>query len=187
MRQKDRAKGVLRRVGLRRPKPPWVVVEDQPTDPRPLEGCPLYAIVATWMEADVIAATVRNAFTQGCERVLLVDNDSPDDTVAEALGAGAELATTFSTPQLDEQLKIQLLNDTVATVSTASGHEHIWWLWLDADEFVHGPGGGTVSRLVSSLDRRFRIVGTRYRRRGVGALVRARRRPQRGLGVATRA
>ena len=57
----------------------------------------LYAIVVTWMEADVIAATVRNAFAQGCERVLLVDNDSPDDTVAKAEAAGAELARSFST------------------------------------------------------------------------------------------
>ena len=46
----------------------------------------------------MIAATVRNALTQGCERVLLVDNDSPDDTVAAAIDAGAELATSFSTP-----------------------------------------------------------------------------------------
>ena len=110
----------------------------------------------------MIAATVRNALTQGCERVLLVDNDSPDDTVAAATDAGAELAASFSTPQLDEMLKIRLLNETVANVSAASGHDHIWWLWLDADEFVHGPGGSTVRELVSSLDRRFRIVGTRY-------------------------
>ncbi|MET0144037.1 MAG: glycosyltransferase family 2 protein [Ilumatobacteraceae bacterium] len=162
MRHKDRFKRALRTVGLRRPAPPWVVASEQPADPRPLDRCPLYAVVVTWMEADVIAATVSNAIAQGCERVLLVDNESPDDTVAEAVGAGAELAASFATEQLDETLKIGLLNDTVAEVSAASGHDHIWWLWLDADEFVHGPGGSSVGELVSSLDRRFRIVGSRY-------------------------
>ena len=42
-------------------------------------------IVGAWMEADVIGATVKNALTQGCERVFLVDNDSHDETVAEAV------------------------------------------------------------------------------------------------------
>ena len=110
----------------------------------------------------MIAATVRNALTQGCQRVILVDNDSPDDTVDLAIAAGAELGATFSTPQLDELLKIRLLNETVARVSEESPHDHIWWLWLDADEFVHGPGGSTVGEMLTTLDRRFRIVGTRY-------------------------
>jgi hypothetical protein len=122
----------------------------------------LYAIVVTWMEADVIGATVRNAFTQGCDRVFLVDNDSPDTTVNIAVDAGAELALSFSTPQLDEPLKIRLLNETVARVSEASSEDHIWWLWLDADEFVHGSGGSTVRNVLSALDRGCRIVGTRY-------------------------
>jgi hypothetical protein len=122
----------------------------------------LFAIVVTWMEADVIEATVRNALAQGCERVLVVDNDSPDDTVARAVTAGAELACTFSTPQLDEALKIRLMNEIVARVSAADGRDHIWWLWLDADEFVHGPRGATLSEFVGSLDRRYRVVGTRY-------------------------
>ena len=120
--------------------------EEQPAAPDPLDSFGLYAIVVTWMEADVIAATVRNALTQGCERVILVDNDSPDDTVAAAIAAGAELGTSFSTPQLDEILKIRLLNETVARVSEASPHDHIWWLWLDADEFVHGPAARRWAR-----------------------------------------
>ncbi|HWM21885.1 MAG TPA: glycosyltransferase family 2 protein [Ilumatobacteraceae bacterium] len=162
MRLKSRVKRLLRSAGLRRRRSPWVVHEDQPAGPDPLDSWALYAIVVTWMEADVIAATVRNALTQGCERVILVDNDSPDDTVAAAIAAGAELGTSFSTPQLDEMLKIRLLNETVARVSDESPHDHIWWLWLDADEFVHGPGGSTVAEMLTTLDRRFRIVGTRY-------------------------
>jgi hypothetical protein len=162
VRYKARTKAVLRALGLRQQRAPWVIPEAEPVEPVPLASCVLYAIIVTWMEADVIAATVRNALAQGCARVLLVDNDSPDDTVAEAIAAGAELAASFSTPQLDEPHKIRLLNETVAEVSAASGHDHVWWLWLDADEFVHGPGGSTVGELVSSLDRRYRIVGTRY-------------------------
>jgi Glycosyl transferase family 2 len=162
MRYKSDAKRVLRRLGLRRPSPPWVVDEADPDDPEPLDGCGLLAVLPTWMEADIVGATVRNALAQGCERVLLLDNDSPDDTVAEAVAAGAELARSFSTPQLDERLKIRLLNEIVAETSAADGREHIWWLWLDADEFVHGPGGTTIRQLVDGLDRRFRVVGTRY-------------------------
>ncbi|MGH8824411.1 MAG: glycosyltransferase family 2 protein [Jiangellaceae bacterium] len=162
MRAKTVAKRVLRTLGLRKPKQPWVLPVDQPTDPDPLPSFGLSAIVVTWMEADVIAATVRNAFAQGCDRVFLVDNDSPDDTVAEAIEAGAELARTYSTPQLDEPLKIRLLNETVADISRADGREHIWWLWLDADEFVHGPAGMTVRDYLATLDRQFRVVGTRY-------------------------
>ncbi|MGH9118460.1 MAG: glycosyltransferase family 2 protein [Acidimicrobiales bacterium] len=162
MRYKSDVKRVLRRVGLRRPPPPWVVDEPQPDDPAPLTDFGLLAIVPTWMEADVIGATVRSALAQGCERVQLLDNDSPDDTVAEAIAAGAELARSFWTPQLDEPLKIRLLNEIVAEASEADGREHVWWLWLDADEFVHGPGGATVSELLAGLDHRYRIVGTRY-------------------------
>jgi hypothetical protein len=162
VRLKPRAKRVLRSLGLRRRRPPWVVDEDQPDVVDPVDSFGLYAIIPTWMEADVIAATVRNAFTQGCERVLVVDNASPDDTVDVAVGAGAELARSFATDQLDEVLKIRVLNETVAHVSESSPHDHVWWLWLDADEFVHGPGGSTVGELVAALDRRFRIVGTRY-------------------------
>ena len=77
-------------------KHPWVVPRRNPAEPRVLEDFRLFAIVGTWMEADVIEATVKNAFTQGCERVFLVDNESPDDTVEKAIAAGAELACSFS-------------------------------------------------------------------------------------------
>src|SRR5262245_13123763 len=89
----------LRAAGLRHQ---WVAIVDQPDNVEPLPDVPLFAVIPTWMEADVIGGTVRNARLQGCERVLVLDNDSPDDTVAEAIDAGAELAKSFSTPQLDE-------------------------------------------------------------------------------------
>jgi hypothetical protein len=154
---------MLRAARLRpRPRPPWVLAEPQPSKPRPLNDIRLYCIIGAWMEADVIGATVKNALTQGCERVFLVDNDSADDTVAEAVRAGAVLAESFSTDKYDEVKRLEIMNGVVRTVSEADGSEHIWWLWLDADEFPHGPRGMTIREYLTGLDRRFRIVGSRF-------------------------
>lgn len=161
-RFKPHVKAALRKLGVRRALPTWYVAEPNPESPDVLESFGLFGLIVTWREADVIEATVRNAFAQGCERVFIVDNESPDDTVERAVAAGAELATTFVTTQHDEQVKIRTLNETVARMSGEDGREHIWWIWLDADEFVHGPRGLTVRDYLSGLDRRFRIVGSRY-------------------------
>lgn len=153
----------LRRVGLRpRAAPPWVVAEEQPKAPSPLESFHLFAIVGAWMEEDVIGATVANAFAQGCERVYFVDNGSADGTVREAVAAGAVLAEVFSTERYDEVLRLEIMNRVVRQVSEEADSEHIWWLWLDADEFPHGPRGMTVREFLDGLDRRFRIVGGRF-------------------------
>lgn len=161
-RFKPHAKAALRKLGVQRALPTWYVAEPNPDTPEVLGSFGLVGLIVTWKEADVIEATVRNAFAQGCERVLIVDNESPDDTVDQAVAAGAELATTFATDQHDEQVKIRTLNETVARVSADDGRDHIWWLWLDADEFVHGPRGLTVRDYLDGLDRRFRVVGSRY-------------------------
>jgi hypothetical protein len=153
----------LRAVGLRpKPQPLWVVHEDEPAVADRLDDFRLFAIIGAWMEEDVIAATVANAFTQGCERVYLVDNASPDGTVREAVAAGAIHACTFSTPHYDEVLRLKIMNHVVQTASAESGAENIWWLWLDADEFPHGPGGATIRQFLARLDSRFRIVGARF-------------------------
>ncbi|MDQ1520750.1 MAG: hypothetical protein QOI55_1823 [Actinomycetota bacterium] len=155
---------VLRRAGGLRSSSTarWVAVEEQPRSPQPLEDFRLFAIVCAWMEGDVIGATVANAFAQGCERVYLVDNASPDDTVEAAVAAGAVLAESFSTDRFEETLRFDIMNRVVREVSDAETDEHIWWLWLDADEFPHGPGGATVREHLTQLDRRFRIVGSRF-------------------------
>jgi len=140
---------------------PWIVAEDNPARPDPLPSFRLFAILGTWLEADVVAATVRNAFTQGCERIYVVDNDSPDDTAATAQAAGAIVARSFPSESYDETLRLDLMNEVVAEVSAAADAEHVWWLWLDADEFHHGPRGTTLREYLGRLDRRFRIVGAR--------------------------
>jgi glycosyltransferase involved in cell wall biosynthesis len=143
-------------------KHPWVVQRYNPAPPDLLDDFRLFAIIGTWMEADVIEATVKNAFTQGCDRVFLVDNDSPDDTVDRAIVAGAEIAGSFSTRNYDELLRVRLMNDAVDEISAADGSDHIWWLWLDADLFPHGPRGLTLREYLATLDRSFRIVGARF-------------------------
>jgi hypothetical protein len=122
----------------------------------------LFAILGSWYEGDVIGATVENAFAQGCEQVFVVDNESPDDTVARAEAAGATLALSFASDQYDEGQRIRLMNETVERISREDGSDHIWWLWLDADEFPHGPDGTTLRQYLEALDRRCRVVGTRY-------------------------
>jgi Glycosyl transferase family 2 len=122
----------------------------------------LFAVLGTWMEADVVEACVKNALTQGCEEVFFVDNDSPDDTVDVAQRAGATLAASFATPVFNDWMRIGMMNEVVEEVSRRSGDSHIWWLWLDADEFPHGPRGLTVRDLLSSLDGRFRVVGAQF-------------------------
>lgn len=156
----------MRRVMRRRParKPPqtWSRVEDNPVDAVPLEAFRFFAVLGAWMEDDVVEACVYNARAQGCERIYLVDNDSPDDTIERATAAGAVVARTFTTDHYDEDLRMKLMNDVVDEMSLASGAEHVWWLWLDADEFAHGPRGLTLREHLEPLDQRFRIVGTHY-------------------------
>jgi hypothetical protein len=114
------------------------------------------------MEEDVVAATVANCLAQGCERVYLVDNDSPDRTVQRATAAGAVLASTYSTDAFSEFEKIAQMQAVVDDVSAEEGDAYIWWLWLDADEFHHGPRGLTLRQYLGRLDRRFRVVGGRF-------------------------
>jgi hypothetical protein len=151
-----------RTLSFLRLKHPWVLQRRNPLAPDVLDEFKLFAIVGTWMEADVIEATVRNAFTQGCDRVFIVDNDSPDDTVERAVVAGAEVAQSFTTSRFDIDLAYEVMNECVSRISVADGAQHIWWLWVDADEFPHGPRGLTVRDYLATLDGSFRIVGARY-------------------------
>jgi hypothetical protein len=140
----------------------WVGAEDNPPQPELLPSFRLFAIISTWMEEDVVAATVANCLRQGCERVYLVDNDSPDRTVEEAIGAGAVLAAEYSTERFLEAEKIRQMQAVVDEVSGREDAEHIWWLWVDADEFYQGSGALTLGEHLAGLDRRFRIVGARF-------------------------
>jgi glycosyltransferase involved in cell wall biosynthesis len=136
--------------------------EANPARPDLVSGFRFFAVLGTWMEEDVVEATVRNAFAQGVEAVYLVDNASTDETVAVAVEAGATLAESYRTEVYEERIRILLMNAVVTRVSLAAEAAHIWWLWLDADEFPEGPDGQTVADYLGSLDRRFRLVGSTY-------------------------
>jgi glycosyltransferase involved in cell wall biosynthesis len=142
--------------------PNWSRVEENPVFPDPLDGTRLFAVVGCYNEADVIEASVKNALAQGVERVYLVDNASTDGTVERAVSAGATLAYRFETECVEDRLRTTLMNAVVWHISSSDGDPHIWWLWMDADEFSHGPGNQTIAEYLSGLDRRFRIVGASF-------------------------
>lgn len=139
----------------------WSRIEANPPHARPLLPVFLFAVIGTWCERDIIGATVRNAFAQGCQRVFIVDNDSPDDTCEQAVAAGAEIAQVYRTDHYDERRRLAEMSRVVAEVSAGTAAEHVWWLLSDADEFVHGPAGLTIADYLARLDRRFRVVGAR--------------------------
>jgi glycosyltransferase involved in cell wall biosynthesis len=141
--------------------PRWSRVLPNPTEPESLRQFSLFAVITTWNEADVIASTVSNAFSQGCERVYLLDNNSSDETVTTATAAGAELGTVFSTDYHDEMRRIDEVNALMSRVVSSFDGQYIWWLLLDADEFPHGPSGLTIHEYLATLDQRFRVVGAR--------------------------
>ena len=147
---------------LRLPPEPTTRLGREPREPDPLPGFTLWGLTCTFMEADVIGATVANLFTQGCERVLFIDNDSPDDTVAVATAAGAELVGTFSSDEFSEFTRVERTNALMAELSREAAEPSVWWLHVDADELPHGSMGRTVRAQLSQLDRRYRIVGADF-------------------------
>ena len=153
-----------RRSGRSAGRPParHSLCEPNPASPDLLPEFRLFGVLGTWMEQDVVEATVRNAVAQGVEEVFLVDNASTDATVERAVAAGATLAESYRTEVYEERVRILLMNAVVARVSLASDAPHIWWLWLDGDEFPEGPSGVTIAEYLSGLDRRFRLVGSTY-------------------------
>ncbi len=118
----------------------------------------LYGLVMVRNESDIIGDSIRNAFAQGADRVFVIDHSSVDGTVSCALDAGAELVDTWQ-GTWNERERMKLENSIVAEISDRSEHDHIWWLWFDADEFPRPAGGGTIRELVTRLDERIRLVG----------------------------
>ena len=100
------------------------------------------AIVKTWMDQDVIEATVRNAISQGADAVYVVDNGSTDDTVAIAEATGANVAEIYQTDVFDGRMAQVLMNAVVAgRVAPPPGQAHL----------VALPGQRRVSRRARRL------------------------------------
>jgi glycosyltransferase involved in cell wall biosynthesis len=100
----------------------------------------LNAVMCVWNEEDIIEATVKHLFAQGCSNVFIIDNDSTDNTVKNAVNAGAVLAVKFRTKYFDEDQKVAHLNATVKYINDTMQDDKIWWLYIDADEFPNIEG-----------------------------------------------
>jgi glycosyltransferase involved in cell wall biosynthesis len=153
----------VKALGGRRPagRPP-LVAEANPAHPDVLPDFRFFAVVKTWMDEDVVEATVRNAMIQGAEAVYVVDNGSTDQTVNRARSAGAVLAESYATDVFEGRISQVLINAVIARQSLACGAAHVWWLLLDSDEFPEGPEGRSLVDYLRGLDRRFRVVGSHY-------------------------
>jgi hypothetical protein len=119
----------------------------------------LYAILSTWHEGDIVEAAVRNLWAEGCDRVYLLDNDSPDGSALAAVKAGAILARSYKTDYFQDVLRCRLLNGIMQDVTESEAHPELWWLCLDCDEFPRGPGAMTVRQYVASLPPDCNTVG----------------------------
>lgn len=112
----------------------------------------LNAVLCVWNEEDVIAATVRHAFAQGCSNVFIVDNASEDGTVSAAVEAGAVLAASFGSKYFNEDLKVTYLNEVVRRWNAQHAPEQVWWLFADADEFPALDCGLRLADFLDQLD-----------------------------------
>jgi hypothetical protein len=157
------ADAAVRTLRSRRRRGSAIPHEDNPRPAQTLSDFRLFAVVKSWMDEDIIEATVRNALAQGVEAVYLVDNASTDATVDNAVAAGAVVAEIYDTDAFDGRLVQPLMNAVVARESLRCRAEHVWWLLLDSDEFPEGPGGLTVGEYLATLDRRFRLVGATFK------------------------
>ena len=118
----------------------------------------LNAVMCVWNEEDIIESTVKHAFAQGCSNVFIIDNASTDRTVEIAINAGAILADAFESKYFDETQKIARLNSVVKTYNAQSPDEHVWWLYLDADEFPNIDHSYRIIDFIASLDPSIRLI-----------------------------
>lgn len=158
----NRVKWAVRRV-RGRPAGRRTTRERPPPDPvNPVDEFSLVAICFAFAEDDIIEATVLNAFTQGCDRFLLIDHASPDQTISRAVAAGAEHVVDVGADAPFEDTRLKVINELADEVAGASRGRPTWFLHLDADEFPRGPGGRTVREYLAALDSTFRVVGSRF-------------------------
>lgn len=119
----------------------------------------LYAMISTWYESDIVEAAVRNCFAHGCDRVYLVDNDSPDDTLERAVAAGAQMAMSYTTDFYRDELRVGLLNRLEKDITEKEKLPCVWWLTLDCDEFIQVPGREPLRSWLARLDPQCNCVG----------------------------
>jgi len=130
------------------------------TGKKPLPSFSFHAVMFTWYEGDIIAATVENLWKQGVDSVFIIDNDSPDDTREVAEAHGAEITSVYKSNNFIEAMKVRKINELSRKIVEDSPSDHVWILYLDADELPTGPDGLTIREYLEGLDRQFRVVGS---------------------------
>ena len=120
----------------------------------------VYVIISTWHDGDIIAATVGNCFENGCTKVFVLDNDSPDNTVFDAKLAGAEIAEVYKTEYYDDDLRIRKQNEFVKNIVETEKHRELWFVTLDADEFPIGTDGEEFRTTLGRLPGPIRTIGS---------------------------
>lgn len=118
----------------------------------------LNAVICVWNEEDIIEATIKHLFAQGCSNVFIIDNFSTDDTVKNAICSGAILADSFNSKYFDELEKIYHLNAVVKNYNDQTNEDHVWWLYIDADEFPNINCNLTIYDFLKSLNLSIRGV-----------------------------
>ena len=118
----------------------------------------LYAVLFVWNEDDIIEATVRNAFAQGCDKVFVIDNGRSHATAANAVKAGAQFAGEVDIGYHIEQLKYEAINSVISQINEAENDSFIWWLILDADEFPDTRLGMGLRQWLETLDSSVNVV-----------------------------
>jgi glycosyltransferase involved in cell wall biosynthesis len=118
----------------------------------------LNAVTCVWNEEDIIESTVKHALAQGCSNVFIVDNGSTDNTVANAVKAGAKPAATFKTQYFDEDKKVAHLNAVAEYISSITPDEHVWWLYFDADEFPNFDCEFSIIEMLNNIDSSIRAI-----------------------------
>lgn len=125
----------------------------------PLRPAPvsLIGIAAVRDEGDIIFATISNLFRLGCYRVIVIDNDSQDDTAAEAIAAGAEVVQ-YSSDGYDESLRNRWINEVVTELEESSSGN--WYIIVDGDELPIVPDGRSLTSLLATQPDDVEVLGS---------------------------
>lgn len=121
---------------------------------------PFYAIICAWNEEDIIHATIKNLYCQGCDKVFIVDNGSSDNTKTEAIRAKGITYYDFYTKYFNEEEKVKALNSCVMAINRQYTLNKTWWIYVDADEFPLGTNGKTIREYIQTLPDNVRAVSS---------------------------
>lgn len=131
-----------------------------PSEPSARARPLILGLAAVWNEEDVIWATVRNLLAEGADEVFVMDDDSDDDTLAEAGAAGATIVQLPGGGVFNEAERSKRIRSFVDEQTRRVGAD-VWWVVVDADEFPRGPDGIRIRDLVEQLPEWVDVVGSR--------------------------